>query len=273
MHIILSLATLKTDEKRSLQLAEKAKADITHGMNEMIAARSEPLRLDNLVVTPFDLVALIGRKLLRDVTPGLPDVMSTYTSYLSSIVRQPAQIVVSPFSAFNIANMFQVSDIVTNPSRKIEHKLSLVTQELEIIDTVLRYQEHVLQMMLGSWDDLAKRSESAFTEEKGDTREQKSHEELRIDWGYGFPRAPRYNSMAAMAEAILEQGEPHSIGFLLLHEGLKHVDQRRREVDDTMMSVKQQVGVVRPVFTSTTLVLPTLLTLTKHLAPHHAVLD
>jgi hypothetical protein len=258
MHLILSLATLKTDEKRSLQLAEKAWADMIQGMDEMIAARSEPLRLENLVVTPFDLVALIGHKLLKDVTPGLPDIMSTYRSYLSSIVREPAQMQldVGSSSMFTVANVVQVSDIVTKPSRKIEHKLGLVTQELEIIDLVLRYQERLFEKMLGRWEGLAKRAESKFTEEDEDTWEQKSDADYRNDWRYGYRRAPRYNTMAAMAEGILEQGEPHSISFTLLYEGLKHLDQRASEIDDNIYSAKEQAAMVRPLFRSLHIVSP-----------------
>jgi hypothetical protein len=86
MHIILSLATFPIDSGRCYNLAERAKLDMNSVMNQVIAARSEPLNLQNLVVLPFDLVSLIGMKLSRDITPGLPDISATYGSYLNSIV-------------------------------------------------------------------------------------------------------------------------------------------------------------------------------------------
>lgn len=89
IHVILSLATFPTDSRRSLELAERARLEINVVMKGVIAARSEPLGLQNLVVLPFDLVSLIGMKLSRDITPGLPDISATYGSYLNSIVSHP----------------------------------------------------------------------------------------------------------------------------------------------------------------------------------------
>lgn len=86
MHVILALATFSTDAKRSLELAERARSEVNTGMKEIISARSEPLRLQNLAVLPFDLVALISMKLTRDVTPSLPDIYTTYSSYASVLV-------------------------------------------------------------------------------------------------------------------------------------------------------------------------------------------
>jgi hypothetical protein len=86
VHIILSLATFPTDWRRCLELAERAKLEMNIVMDKVVAARSEPRGLQNLVVLPFDLVSLIGMKLSRDITPGLPDLSATYGSYLNSIV-------------------------------------------------------------------------------------------------------------------------------------------------------------------------------------------
>jgi hypothetical protein len=86
MHIVLSLATFPTDSRRCLDLAERAKLEMKSVMNQVIDARSKPLDLHSLVVLPFDLVSLIGMKLSRDITPGLPDISATYGSYLNSIV-------------------------------------------------------------------------------------------------------------------------------------------------------------------------------------------
>jgi hypothetical protein len=86
IHITLALATFPSNQSRSLELAYRARSEISTGMKEIIAARSERLRLQNLVVLPFDLVALMSMKLCRDVTPNLPDTSATYGSYLNSIV-------------------------------------------------------------------------------------------------------------------------------------------------------------------------------------------
>lgn len=86
MHVILALATFSTDANRSLELAHKARSQIKTGMKEMISARSEPILLQNLAVLPFDLVALISMKLIKDITPALPDIHATYSSYASVLV-------------------------------------------------------------------------------------------------------------------------------------------------------------------------------------------
>ena len=86
IHITLALVTFPSNQDRSLELAHRARSEISAGMEEIIAARSERLRLQNLVVLPFDLVALMSMKLCRDVTPNLPDTSATYGSYLNSIV-------------------------------------------------------------------------------------------------------------------------------------------------------------------------------------------
>ena len=86
IHITLAMATFPSNQSRSLELAYRARSEISEGMTEIIAARSERLQLQNLVVLPFDLVALMSMKLCRDVTPNLPDTSATYGSYLNSIV-------------------------------------------------------------------------------------------------------------------------------------------------------------------------------------------
>ncbi len=86
VHLTLALATFSSNERRSLELIQKARSDIYTGMWTIIGARSDALQVRDLMVLPSDLVALMSMKLMKNVTPSLPDIGSTYGSYLDSIV-------------------------------------------------------------------------------------------------------------------------------------------------------------------------------------------
>ena len=86
VHITLALATFPSNERRSLELVKRARLEICTGMDQIIGARSEALQVRDLMVLPSDLVALMSMKLMRNATPSLPDISSTYGSYLDSIV-------------------------------------------------------------------------------------------------------------------------------------------------------------------------------------------
>lgn len=85
-HLILSLATFPYNQERSLHLADRARSEVNIGMSEIIAARSDPLEVRNLVVLPSDLVALMFLKLTDNPIPNMPDIFSVYGSYLRMIV-------------------------------------------------------------------------------------------------------------------------------------------------------------------------------------------
>lgn len=87
VHITLALATFPSDERRSMELIQRARFEIYTGMWEILGARSDALQVRDLMVLPSDLVALMSMKLMKNVTPSLPDISSTYGSYLDSIVR------------------------------------------------------------------------------------------------------------------------------------------------------------------------------------------
>ena len=86
VHITLALATFPSNERRSLELVKRARLEIYNGMWEILDARSEALQVRDLMVLPSDLVALMSMKLMKNATPSLPDISSTYGSYLDSIV-------------------------------------------------------------------------------------------------------------------------------------------------------------------------------------------
>ncbi len=89
VHLTLALVTFPAKEWRSIELAKKARSDIHTGMAQITAAQTPPLQVNDLAVLPCDLVALMSMKLTKNVTPRLPDISSTYSSYLDSIVRSP----------------------------------------------------------------------------------------------------------------------------------------------------------------------------------------
>ena len=87
VHITLALATFPSNERRSLELIQRTRCEIYTGMEQIIGARSNALQVRDLMVFPSDLVALMSMKLMKNVSPSLPDIGSTYGSYLDSIVR------------------------------------------------------------------------------------------------------------------------------------------------------------------------------------------
>ncbi|KAL2127170.1 hypothetical protein VTI74DRAFT_11210 [Chaetomium olivicolor] len=239
VHIILAFATFPTDLKRSLALAKKAKSQINRGIQQMIAARSEPLQLQNLVLLPFDIVSLISMKLAKDITPGLPNISETYGSYLNAID----------------------SDIITKPSdRRIEHKLGLLKQELSIIEWTVDLQKFIIKMMLSAREALTKPSEASTREDtdprsgrrsgrrRDDTRRSPteivdiSHREAQ-DLPYESPS--QQNTMVSMIEAILKAGEPKGFSHVLLQECLKNLRQRRAEFREMGVVVADMVNTVR----------------------------
>lgn len=218
IHITLALATFPSNPARSLELARRAGSEISTGTDEIIEARSEGLRLRNLVVLPFDLLSLIARKLLRDITPGHPDLSSTYGSYLNMIVRPF-------FSAMHLrlaANSLQESDIVTKHSdRRIEQRLALLQQELSIIDWTVELQKGILSKMLTTRESVSKSAEAQFNE---DDARQASYAWM------SHRRAPQNTTMVTMAESILESNEPCGFSYLLLREGFEELGVKRNEL-------------------------------------------
>lgn len=234
IHVTLALATFTTDARRSLELAERARSEINMGMKEIISARSEPLRLQNLAVLPFDLVALLSMKLTKDITPSLPDIYTTYSSYASVLVSGSHV----QFRVCILTSSPQESDIDTKPpDRRIEQKLGHLKQELSIIEWIVDIQRANLRTMLKVRQ--AQSGEDKATE--GYRQHQPRH---AFD-----DRAPRHDTMASMAESILESDEPCGFSHLLLHQCLEHLALRKSGVKQMGMSAAYLITAVCPPFT------------------------
>jgi hypothetical protein len=238
IHITLALATFPSNPNRSVELARRAGSDISTGTDEIIEGRSERLRLQSLVVLPFDLLSLIGRKLLRDVTPGLPDISSTYGSYLNMIVRS----FLSTLHPWPAANALQESDIVTKHSdRRIEQRLGLLQQELSIIDWTVELQRNILDKMLTTRESVSNSVDAQFNDENG--------RRTAPPWP-SHRRAPQHPTMAAMAENILESNEPCGFSYLLLREGLDELAVKRSDLKlmgDLVAYLTDTVGLMFPI--------------------------
>ncbi|KAK4148483.1 hypothetical protein C8A00DRAFT_38940 [Chaetomidium leptoderma] len=125
--------------------------------------------------------------------------------------------------------MFQESDIVTKASdRRIEHKLGLLKQELSIIDWTVDLQTHVLSKMLATTESLTRNPKVESLEDEWPVSDRRGRE--NEDQQSSLGGAPRYNTMAAMADSTLEPGEPCGFSHLLLHECLRHLALKRSEV-------------------------------------------
>jgi len=225
VHMILALATFPSNQHRFMELAKRARSEINAGMKELVAARSQPLGVKDMMVLPCDLVALMAIKLMRNVAPTLPDIETTYGSYLELID----------------------SDIATgHPDRKIEHKLGLFRQELSVLRWLVDIQGTILPMLLHTRDSVAKSIETQFVQQKdgpGEVSAKVSQGPQYQPEIFPFPyiQAPRYGTMASIAERALELGEwgglePRGFSYMLLHDCLGELS-AKREALETMDDV------------------------------------
>ncbi|KAL2178341.1 uncharacterized protein P884DRAFT_323456 [Thermothelomyces heterothallicus CBS 202.75] len=211
VHIILALATFPHNQERSLQLADRARSEVNNGMGEIIAARSEPLDVRNLVILPSDMLALMCLKLTDNPTPNMPHIFSVYGSYLRMIE----------------------SEIDTAPDRKIEIKLRLLRQELGAIRSVVETQEYLLERFLRTRDNMVMSNDvhSIATKRAEPT-------------SWFSVRLPPDGTMESMAEGILgpdRYGNPNPCGFsyILLRDCLSELRAMVYELSRTTEAVER----------------------------------
>ncbi|KAK4168267.1 magnesium transport protein cora [Cladorrhinum sp. PSN259] len=129
MYILLGLVNVLQDEERMTQLTNMVigrSGLMYQGMMEMLKSLSDRPLSANSVALPLELVSLMSMKLLKDVTPGLPGIRETYSSYLNSIE----------------------SEITTKaPNRSHKSTLGLFEQEVSIIQWIVKYQTSILKTM------------------------------------------------------------------------------------------------------------------------------
>ncbi|KAK4184374.1 hypothetical protein QBC35DRAFT_417078 [Podospora australis] len=126
MHILLGLVVLPVDEYRPEKLMAAAYLSCRAGLEEMIDSLSKTPLIDKSVVLPMELLSLISMKLLRDITPGLPNISDTYSSCLDTIE----------------------SDITTKSSdRSHEYRLGRLKQEISIIQWTTSWQTTIVNAM------------------------------------------------------------------------------------------------------------------------------
>ncbi|KAI3318826.1 hypothetical protein HD806DRAFT_539853 [Xylariaceae sp. AK1471] len=85
--------------------------------------------LGNAVILPMEIVSIVGFKLLQDATNGAPNISETYSEYLKAIA----------------------ADITTKPSdRSMQHRISLLKQELAIIENTVAAQRRIFTAIITS---------------------------------------------------------------------------------------------------------------------------
>ena len=87
LHLLLGLSYMSTDpERASTFLDVHAKPLISQGLNAIVKDMAKTPLLEKSVVLPQELVSLMSINLLKDITPGLPNISLTYSAYLWMIV-------------------------------------------------------------------------------------------------------------------------------------------------------------------------------------------
>ncbi|VBB79618.1 Putative protein of unknown function [Podospora comata] len=129
IHILLGLAISPKNTTRSEFLLDSGLSSLRQGTDTMIqsvANSFERTLFDRSVILPTDLFSLISMQLLKDITPALPDISETYSSYLDTIE----------------------SDITTKPStRTHEYKLGRLKQEVSIVQWTVAWQRSIFDAM------------------------------------------------------------------------------------------------------------------------------
>ncbi|KAJ4390516.1 hypothetical protein N0V85_007144 [Neurospora sp. IMI 360204] len=98
----------------------------SQGLNAIVKDMAKKPLLEKSVVLPQELVSLMSMKLLTDVTPGLPNISQTYSTYLSAIES-------------NITG--KQSD------RSHEQRLDLLDQELLVVQKTVRSQRDIFERL------------------------------------------------------------------------------------------------------------------------------
>ncbi|KAK4198538.1 hypothetical protein QBC40DRAFT_283526 [Triangularia verruculosa] len=129
IHILLGLAIFPKNTTRSEFLMDSGLSSIRQGVDEMIQSVANSFErplFDRSVLLPMDLVSLMSMTLLKDITPGLPDISETYSSYLDTIE----------------------SDITTKSSNRThEYKLGRLKQEMSIVQWTVAWQRSIFDAM------------------------------------------------------------------------------------------------------------------------------
>jgi len=86
IHLLMGLIYLPKDLDKSERRIDDAKSLLYEGINTIVMSLSEKSLLENSVVLPLEIVALMSLTLLQDITQSHPDISKTYYSYLSAVV-------------------------------------------------------------------------------------------------------------------------------------------------------------------------------------------
>lgn len=90
IHLLMALVRYDSDRRKAYRLLEDAHDLLDAGLKQMVMALSDRTLLSQAVVLPMELVSLLSLQLMQNPNPGLPDMMETYLSYITSIVSSPS---------------------------------------------------------------------------------------------------------------------------------------------------------------------------------------
>jgi hypothetical protein len=109
----------------------------------------------------------------------------------------------------------------------MEHKLGLLQQELSIVDWIVEIQANILDKMLTTGESMAEHAEAGESTTTPE-RQQGIRDDVprRRELTY---RRPPHNTLASMAETILEPRQPSGFSHMLLQESLKYLALKRSE--------------------------------------------
>ncbi|KAK3492602.1 uncharacterized protein B0T23DRAFT_146058 [Neurospora hispaniola] len=255
LHLLLGLSYMSTDpERASTFLDLHAKPLISQGLNAIVKDMAKKPLLENSVVLPQELVSLISRKLLTDVTPGLPNISQTYSAYLSAIE----------------------SDITGKQSdRSHEQRLDLLDQELLVVQKTVRSQRDIFERLERYSQQSAYRMPAAARSRAAPIQgpsypvyysgaprgaqsvphmhRQYNHYEqpqVRSAHGYGqqgqgqyYEPPPFYDEEVTGSMAVeskqLSARDPGGFRQLFLNECILQLDQREREFEEYELHSKQ----------------------------------
>ncbi|KAK4236126.1 hypothetical protein C8A03DRAFT_17193 [Achaetomium macrosporum] len=127
IHLLMALVYRPIDGAKSDRLFHDAKGLIQNGMAAVIRSLSDKSLLDSSVVLPQELFSLLGLRLLRDSTMGMPDISECYSACLDELE----------------------ADIASRPSdRSREYRINLLLEEISVVKRILGAQASVFQSLL-----------------------------------------------------------------------------------------------------------------------------
>ena len=85
--LVMGCIYLTPNPRKGSDLLEDAASLASEGLGEIVMAMSDRTLLGQAAVLPLELVSLMSLQLMRDATPGLPNITETYSSCILTIVR------------------------------------------------------------------------------------------------------------------------------------------------------------------------------------------